>query len=79
MRLKDNQQGQAMFCDSGYGPTFGGGHDLHIATNANTSDASYHNIGHTYALPPGAGDNTFLTGGGNNKFRVSEYEVWALR
>jgi hypothetical protein len=65
-----------MYCDSGYGPAFGKGIDLLISANANTSDDSRHNIGTTYALPPGAGD-TFLTG--NTNFRVSEYEVWALR
>ncbi len=31
-----------------YGPTFGGGHDFHVADNSNTATGNYANIGYTY-------------------------------
>jgi hypothetical protein len=31
-----------------YGPTFGGGHDIHICNQANQSNGSYANICYTY-------------------------------
>jgi hypothetical protein len=43
----------AIRCHSGYGPTFGGGHDLHICDNPQVNQGSYSNFGHTYQLPPG--------------------------
>ena len=30
-----NNYGNAIYCYSSYGPTFGGGHDLHVADNSN--------------------------------------------
>ena len=64
LRNKDNlapfianiQQGQgqcAIYCYSGYGPIFGGGHDLYICNNAQVNQSSYSTFGHTYRLPPG--------------------------
>jgi hypothetical protein len=31
-----------------YGPTFGGGHDLHICDKSNTKNGSYAQLGHSY-------------------------------
>jgi hypothetical protein len=67
----------AMCCNAGYGPTFGGNHDLKIATNANASAASISNVGSTYTLPAGAGAQTVLAGSYN--FQVAEYEVFRVR
>ncbi|CAH3128269.1 unnamed protein product [Pocillopora meandrina] len=47
--VKDQQS--AIFCDRRYGPLFGGGCDLHISNNANTSGSSYSNLGFSYQLP----------------------------
>eukprot|EP00735_Rhodelphis_limneticus_P002877 TRINITY_DN1394_c0_g1::TRINITY_DN1394_c0_g1_i1::g.19999::m.19999 TRINITY_DN1394_c0_g1::TRINITY_DN1394_c0_g1_i1::g.19999 ORF type:complete len:366 (+),score=42.94,TLD/PF07534.11/5e-19,Sec20/PF03908.8/5.8e+03,Sec20/PF03908.8/11,Sec20/PF03908.8/34,Cytochrom_B562/PF07361.6/8.4e+03,Cytochrom_B562/PF07361.6/0.15,FliD_N/PF02465.13/3.1e+03,FliD_N/PF02465.13/0.78 TRINITY_DN1394_c0_g1_i1:65-1099(+) len=63
----------AIYGGSGYGPTFGGGHDLYIGEgcNANTSSAS--NMPHTY----GSGtSNTTLCGSAS--FTVADYEVLAV-
>jgi hypothetical protein len=72
-----NNHSQAIYCYySDYGPTFGGRHDLKIASNANTNKSSYSYIGHTYSLPPGTTNLHFLTGQKN--FQVSEYEVFQV-
>ena len=61
-----------MQCHSSYGPIFGGGNDLNICDNPQTTQ-SWSDFGQTYQLPPGyvhgskqaknllAGQNTFLT------------------
>ena len=38
---------------SSYGPTFGGGHDIYIATYASSSSSSYINLGYQYSSPSG--------------------------
>ena len=62
-------------CSIGYGPMFGGGHDLWIYGNANTTTDSCSNLGFTYQCPPGQ-QKTFFTGGKN--FTVTDYEVFGL-
>ena len=42
----------------GYGPTFGGGHDIYVANNANAGTASNTNFGYTYKPPTGYSYNT---------------------
>ena len=74
MPLVKNQQ-NAIYCNSDRGPTFGGGHDIYISTNANSSGSSYSNLGHTYQLPTGQ-QNTFFTGARN--FNVTDYEVFGI-
>lgn len=69
-----NQNG--IYCHSGYGPTFGGNHDLHIANGANANANSYTNIGHTYQCPAN-GNSSFLVGQRN--FSVDEVEVFAFK
>ncbi|CAH3195779.1 unnamed protein product [Porites evermanni] len=43
----------AIYTWSGYGPTFGRGHDLHISGNAGNNSYPYTNCGWSYPLPPG--------------------------
>ena len=64
-----------MYHISSYGPTFGGGVDLRIASGVinNSNACSY--LGHTYEVPPGQ-TNTFLVGSKN--FKVSEIEVFQI-
>eukprot|EP00957_Ditylum_brightwellii_P116109 8857194-Ditylum_brightwellii.AAC.1 len=52
----------AVYHHSGYGPTFGGNHDMRIIDNANSSAGSYTNVGGVYECPPGQTPTTFLTG-----------------
>lgn len=64
---------------SSYGPTFGGGHDIYICANSNTTKSSYSNLGHSFKLPKYAyGTNeakNFLAGSYN--FLTKEIEVFA--
>ena len=39
-----------IYCDGGYGPTFGGGFDLSISDNSNSNSNSYSRIGDTYNI-----------------------------
>ena len=65
--VKDQQS--AIFCDRRYGPSFGGGCDLHISNKANTSGLSYSNLGHMYQRPTGQ-QSIFFTGAEN--FNVTD-------
>lgn len=66
------------YANNGYGPTFGGGHDLYIANNANSNRNSYTNLGHTYRPPAhykyGGSARTVLAGEYN--FTPANYEVF---
>ncbi|KXJ05720.1 BTB/POZ domain-containing protein KCTD21 [Exaiptasia diaphana] len=68
--------GNAIYCNNGYGPTFGGNYDLYICDNPQSNNCSS-NIGDTYKLPSGQTANTFLTGG--QYFKLSEMEVYGLQ
>jgi hypothetical protein len=57
-----------------YGPTFGGGNDMHICDNSNSIKSSYSNLGHTYT-GPGASQTTLA---GEYRFLVADYEVFAV-
>ncbi|CAB4001290.1 basement membrane-specific heparan sulfate proteoglycan core -like [Paramuricea clavata] len=69
----------AMYTNNGYGPTFGGGHDIHIANNANGGTSSYTNFGHTYKPPS---DYKYTTNAakrllaGSYNFTPSDVEVY---
>jgi hypothetical protein len=54
-----------------YGPTFGGGHDLHVADNCQTANSCYCNP-HSYA---GFNHSTMF---GSNRWAVSEIEVYKV-
>jgi len=69
-------QNDGIYCNSSYGPTFGGGHDLHIADKSNTNTSSYSNLGCSYTHPYGSNEaKSFLAGSYN--FQVTEIEVYA--
>lgn len=71
----------SIYGSSGYGPTFGGGHDFHISDNANSNNSSYSNFGHGFAHPSISYNSTqaknFFCGSYN--FRPSEVEVFQLQ
>ena len=75
MALKTNNKQHGIYCKNTYGPTFGGGHDLHICNAANESTGSSSNFGHTYESPQSGA--TFLVG--QRKFTVNEYEVFGYQ
>ena len=76
MPLMAGQESYAIYCNSGYGPTFGGGHDLNIASTPHSNNCST-SLNRTYQCPAGQNGTTFLTG--NPYFTVSEMEVFGFQ
>ncbi len=63
-----------------YGPTFGGGHDLHVFSLSNKNRDSYMNL-KSYEFPNGLSGNEggkFIVGGSNNYFQTVEIEVFQV-
>ena len=77
MKLRGSSNQSGIYCGSSYGPTFGGGHDLHICSNSIANNKSYSNLGNTYECPPNVTSNTFLAGIYN--FYVNELEVFVCQ
>ena len=70
----------SIYCCSGYGPTFGGGHDIYVVSNSNTTTGSYTNFGYNYdSNVIGAYGSTqaqaFLAG--NYNFQTIDVEVYS--
>jgi hypothetical protein len=64
-------------CNPNYGPTFGYGFDLYIATDANSNTNSYAKLGTSYQLPAGydlSSASSFLAG--SKQFQINEIEVF---
>ena len=78
MRINSNRHNYAIGCDPDYGSTFGGGHDICIANNANKTLDSYSNLGDSYMHPQYTYSSkeakTFLAG--SQKFQLDEIEVY---
>ena len=75
----NGRNGNAIYCYPSYGASFGGGHDLHIADNANTNQNSYSRLGHTYQPPAGYQQGTQQTQSlfaGSYTFTPTEIEVF---
>ncbi|CAF3401519.1 unnamed protein product [Rotaria socialis] len=70
-----NNNGDGLYGHGGYGPTFGGGHDLHVCDNSNTVNNSYCNIPSSYTSSLGLGQATFT---GAHNFQTTEVEVFKL-
>ena len=69
----------AIYRVSGYGPTFGGGHDIYIADNANRNTNSFSDFGeyNYYSVPSGVQDKYTILAGTRN-FTPDEVEVFYL-
>ena len=67
----------AIYRTSGYGPIFGGGHDILIANNANSNTNSYTNFGkyNAYSVPSGVQSKYTILAGTRN-FTPDEVEVF---
>ena len=76
MPLTQAPHPNAIHDHSSHGPTFGNGHDIHVADNANSNTNSYTNVGPAYQLPAGQDARCFLTGTGN--FQTAEIEVFRV-
>jgi len=72
MEINPNHTDMAIYCDDGYGPSFGDGRDIKIANNANTTMKSYSKLGYSYRHPQYAQETneakTFLAG--SHKFQL---------
>ena len=80
--LKYQNHGNALYCYSTYAPTFGGGHDLHIANDAKSNTKSYTHLGYSYRVPSGytyGQANTQSLLAGSYHFTPSEVEVLYLK
>lgn len=72
--------GNGVYHNAGYGPTFGGGHDLYI--NLDSMASSYSNLGYTYRAPNGVqygnqNAQAYLAGSYNG-WTLSELEVYQI-
>jgi len=68
---------QSVYCNQGYGPTFGGGHDLYICLNAaNFGQQSYSNLGHSYEIKGKNQNQKQQILAGAYQFGVEEVEVF---
>ena len=78
MKIDQNQHEYAIYCQPGFGPTFGGGHDIYVANNANATMDSISNLGRTYKHPQYEFETdeaeTFLAG--TEWFQLDEIEVY---
>ena len=71
----------ALYTRATYGPTFGGGHNIHIANYANANTGSYPYFGHFYQAPSGyAYRSTKVKNllAGTYKFTPDEVETFYL-
>ena len=74
-----SHRAQSIYCDSTYGPTFGGGSDIFITSYASSNSNSFSNLGWTYSPPSGYSyintfAKTFLAG--THKFTPDEVETF---
>lgn len=79
MKFVISSQGNNVYNNSGYGPTWGGGHDLHV-TSSMRSASNYSNPNSFMTAAPGytgTFTNTTLAGGYN--FTIEEIEVFAVK
>ncbi|XP_068673411.1 uncharacterized protein [Montipora foliosa] len=80
LQVKSGGQSYAIYRCSGYGPTFGGGHDIRISDNAASNRDSYTRCGSSYPLPPGYSSSRsscrFYAGGGSHNFTPTDVEVF---
>jgi len=74
---KQKNPSYSIYCSSNHGPTFGGGHDIYICDNCNIDNSNYSNGNHTYDLPQGVNNKTYLAGAHN--FKVKDIEVYSVK
>jgi len=70
--VKKGKENYSIYRHSGYGPTFGAGHDLYIVNNARSSTGSYTNGGNTYEFQ---GYPNYQLNDGVKNFKVLDYVV----
>jgi hypothetical protein len=73
-KIRQIDTNQSIRCDSNYGPTFGGGHDIYVCDNANSTENSYSDLGREYQHPQPSEGRSYLAG--SYQFQLSEIEVY---
>ena len=73
--IKPVNSGNAIYCNTDYGPIFGAGHDLLICNSANSINSSYSNFGSSYNY---SGGNPKGILAGSYNFMINEMEVFAI-
>ena len=73
--LKAGMEGNAIYCHSNYGPSFGSDDGLRIVSSPNSYNCSI-SLNNSYQCPTGQKANTFLTGSQNSK--ITEMEVFVF-
>ena len=68
----------AVYHNSGYGPTFGGNHDLLISSNYLNNSDSYCTLGYSYPDVLGKGNSVFSGDVNTTNFKLKELEVFKL-
>jgi hypothetical protein len=66
----------AICCNSSYGPTFGTGHNIHVADSCHQNKSSYTNLGKNYVNDTGLDGTQVFTG--EQYFTVREIEVFSI-
>ncbi|KAK8807250.1 hypothetical protein WA158_004009 [Blastocystis sp. Blastoise] len=69
----DHVYSYGIYCNSSYGPTFGGGHDIHISNQCHNNTSSYSNP-YSYSQKNTSQGSTLFANMSN--FTVEDYEVW---
>jgi hypothetical protein len=69
--------GNAVYHNSSYGPTFGGGHDIYLANGCKSNTSSYCNSNNTYGFFYSY--NLINPGTQNSSFQVTDYEVYLIK
>ena len=75
--LKDNNDSSAIYGNSRYGPTFGGGHDIGLDISDFLNNKIYTYFPHSYNDVLGKGRSIF-DGNINGRFHIKEIEVFKL-
>lgn len=76
-KFASNSTGHSVYSDARYGPTFGGGHDLYICSNADSNAGSNTSLGNGYAAPSAGGVHV-MSGGVQTGWLVSEIVAWVI-
>jgi len=79
IKLIPSTNGNNSYNAAGYGPTWGGGHDLHI-NNSMKSNSNYSNPNSFLTVAPGyTGTFTNTSLAGSYNFTLDDIEVWAVK
>ena len=76
--LKNENDVYAVWHHKDYGPIFGGGFDINISSDRNSSTNSCSGLGYTYSDTTGKGWSIFSSNTSNRNFQVQEIEVFRV-